>query len=158
MKISPGIIARLHHIDRRLMVLRKEHCAYLSDSCESRNNHRYAVVVQDKATQWIQSYPCKTKTSQETQRTCKSCWSRIGIRKSFTLTFPWKLAKPLKIFPGIIVRQHHTDREKWDCRKSSAQSETRDMCGIVAIRSGQRMVGGFYGMLLLSAKHSRSLV
>ena len=40
----------------------------LSDNCESRNNHRYAVVVQDLATQWIQSYPCKTKTSQETQR------------------------------------------------------------------------------------------
>ena len=31
-------------------------------------NHRYAVVVQDLATQWIQAYPCKTKTSQETQR------------------------------------------------------------------------------------------
>ena len=40
----------------------------LSDNCECRNNHRYAVVVQDMATQWIQSYPCKTKTSQETQR------------------------------------------------------------------------------------------
>ena len=25
-------------------------------------------MVQDLATQWIQSYPCKTKTSQETQR------------------------------------------------------------------------------------------
>ena len=40
----------------------------LSENCESRNNHRYTVVVQDLATQWIQSYPCKTKTSQETQR------------------------------------------------------------------------------------------
>ena len=40
----------------------------LSENCESRNNHRYAVVVQDLATQWIQAYPCKTKTSQETQR------------------------------------------------------------------------------------------
>ena len=40
----------------------------LSDNCESRDNHRYAVVVQDLATQWIQSYPCKTKTFQETQR------------------------------------------------------------------------------------------
>ena len=40
----------------------------LSDNCESRNNHRYAVVVQDLATQWIRAYPCKTKTSQETQR------------------------------------------------------------------------------------------
>ena len=40
----------------------------LSEDSESRNNHRYAVVVQDSATQWIQSYPCKTKTSQETQK------------------------------------------------------------------------------------------
>ena len=40
----------------------------LSEGCESRNNHRYAVVVQDLATEWIQSDPCKTKTSQETQR------------------------------------------------------------------------------------------
>ena len=38
------------------------------ESCKSRNNHRYAIVVQDVATQWIQAYPCKTKTSQETQR------------------------------------------------------------------------------------------
>ena len=37
----------------------------LSDNCESRNNHRYAVVVQDLATQWIQPYPCKNKTSQK---------------------------------------------------------------------------------------------
>ena len=40
----------------------------LSEGCESRNNHRYAVVVQDLATQWIQSYPCNTKTSQERQK------------------------------------------------------------------------------------------
>ena len=40
----------------------------VSEGCESRNNHRYAVVVQDLATQWIQAYPCKNKTSQETQR------------------------------------------------------------------------------------------
>ena len=44
------------------------HHKVLSDNCESRNNHRYAVVVQDLATQWIQAYPCKNKTSQETQR------------------------------------------------------------------------------------------
>ena len=40
----------------------------LSDNWESRNNYGYAVVVQDLATQWIQAYPCKNKTSQETQR------------------------------------------------------------------------------------------
>ena len=35
-----------------------------SEGCESRNNHRCAIVVQDLATQWIQPYPCETKTSQ----------------------------------------------------------------------------------------------
>ena len=37
------------------------------EGCESRDNHRYAVVVQDSVTHWIQSYPCKTKTSQVTE-------------------------------------------------------------------------------------------
>ena len=41
---------------------------FLSEESESRNNHRHAVVVQDLATQWIQSYPCETKTFQETQK------------------------------------------------------------------------------------------
>ena len=84
----------------------------LSDNCESRNNHRYAVVVQDLATQWIQAYPCKTKTSQETQRSLQKFLEPIGSLKSFTLTIPWNLAKPVKIFPGIIVRRHHTDRKQ----------------------------------------------
>ena len=40
----------------------------LSDNCESRNNHRYAVVVQDLATQWIQAYRAKTKLHKKPQR------------------------------------------------------------------------------------------
>ena len=47
------------------VVPRAEHFGYLitadhkvlSEESESRNNHRYVVVVQDLATQWIQSYP-----------------------------------------------------------------------------------------------------
>ena len=35
------------------------------DEGESRMQHRYAVVVQILATQWLQSYPCKANTSQE---------------------------------------------------------------------------------------------
>ena len=38
----------------------------LNEEGESRDNHQYVVVVQDLATQWIQSYPCKTKSSRET--------------------------------------------------------------------------------------------
>ena len=43
----------------------------LNEEGESRNNHQYAVVVQDRVTQWIQSYPCKTKTSQETEKSVR---------------------------------------------------------------------------------------
>ena len=40
----------------------------LNGGSESRNNHRYAFVVQDLATQWMQSCPCKVKNSQETEK------------------------------------------------------------------------------------------
>ena len=66
--------------------------------CESRNNHRYAVVVQDLATQWIQSYPCKTKTSQETEKSLQ----KFLEPTSFSLTIPWNLAKLVKTYPGSI--------------------------------------------------------
>ena len=60
----------------------------LREGCESRNNHRYAVVVQDMATQWIQSYPCITKTSQETHKNFQKFLDRRGNQKSFTLAVP----------------------------------------------------------------------
>ena len=82
----------------------------LSDNCESRNNHRYAVVVQDLATQWIQAYPCKNKTSQETQRSLQKFLE--PDRKSFALTVPWNSAKLVKISPGIIARLHHTNQKQ----------------------------------------------
>ena len=40
----------------------------LNEESESRKSHRYAVLVQDLATQWLKVYPCKTKTSQETMK------------------------------------------------------------------------------------------
>ena len=80
----------------------------LSKGCESRNNHRYAIVVQDLATQWIQSYPCKQKLHRKQKRAYKSSWSQRGNLKSFILTIPKNLAEPVKVYPGIIVRQHLT--------------------------------------------------
>ena len=66
----------------------------LSDNCESRNNHRCAVVVQDSATQWIQAYPCKTQNfTRNPEKLAKVSWSPIGILKSFTLTIPWNFGK-----------------------------------------------------------------
>ena len=45
---------------------------------ESRNNHRYAVVVQDLATQWIRPYPYKTKKLHK--KTHRSCQKVLGAR------------------------------------------------------------------------------
>ena len=65
----------------------------LSEGCDCRNNHGNAVVVQDLVTQWIQSYPCKTKLLRKHNGACRSSWSQIGSLKSFMLTIPWNLAK-----------------------------------------------------------------
>ena len=54
----------------------------------------------------------KPKLLSKPKGACKSSWSQIGNLKSFTLTIFWNLAKPVKIFPGIIERQHHTDQKQ----------------------------------------------
>ena len=67
----------------------------LNEEGESRNNHRHAVVVQDLATQCVQSYPCKTNTSQETEKNSR------------------KFPEPsVKTDHGIIELQHVIDSKR----------------------------------------------
>ena len=87
------------------------------EESESRNNHRYAVVLQDLATQWLQSYPCKTKTSQETQKSLMKFLEPTSNHKSFTLKIPENLAKPVRNYLGIIVRQRHTGQNQMGLQK-----------------------------------------
>ena len=47
------------------------HHKVLNEEGGSRNNHRYAVVVQDLGTQWIQPYPCATIISQATEKSLR---------------------------------------------------------------------------------------
>ena len=69
---------------------------------------------------WCRTWPpsrssrirAKQKLLRQHKGTCKSSWSPTGNLKSFTQTIPWNLAKPVKIYPGIIVRRHHTDRKQ----------------------------------------------
>ena len=88
----------------------------LSEESESRNNHRYAVVVQDLATKWLQSYPCKTKTSQETQNNLMKFLEPARKPKViYTDKFPgiWQVLR------GIILESLHVSttpiRNGWDC-------------------------------------------
>ena len=77
----------------------------LSDICESRNNHRYAVVLQDLATQWIQAYPCKTKTSQETQRSLQNFLEPERNPKVIYTDNSLEFGKACE---DLIARLHHT--------------------------------------------------
>ena len=69
---------------------------------------------------WCRTWPpngssrirAKQKLPRKHKGACKISWSQIGSLKSFTLTVPWNLAKIVKIFPGIIVRQRHTDQKQ----------------------------------------------
>ena len=54
----------------------------------------------------------QNKNFRKPREACKSSRNPRGNPKSFTLTIPWNLAKFLKIFPGIIVRWHNTDRKQ----------------------------------------------
>ena len=127
----------------------------LSENCESRNNHRHAVVVQDLATQWIQSYPCETKTSQEIQRSLQKFLEPDGK-------------------PKVIYTENSLECGKacedlsWNhCTSTPHRSETNGIAerAVRRIKEGtpaalsqsgldEKMVGGFHGMLLLYARNS----
>ena len=86
---------------------------------------RFSVTIVNLETithvqSWCRTWPpngssrirAKQKLHRKPREACKSSWNPIGSLKSFTLTIPWTLAKLVKIFPGIIVRQHHVLRKQ----------------------------------------------
>ena len=120
--------------------------------CESRHNHRYAVVVQDLASQWLQSYPCKTESSEETEKSLQKFLEPTAKpRGHFCLQFfgVWQIFRRI-ILESLCI--------KWHCRKSSTQNEGKNFCSTVSIHFWRKMVGQFHGMLLLCAKRSRLLI
>ena len=120
----------------------------LSEGSEPRNNHRYAVVIQALAIQWIQSYPCETQTSQETERSLRKFLEPSGKPKVIYTDIKLEFAKSLW---GLIMNE-------WYFRESGTQNQGRNFCCAVAIRFGWKVVGWFPGFLVLSAKRSRHLV
>ena len=89
------------------------------------DHYKFSVKVVNLETiidmqSWCRTWPpdgsscirAKQELLRKHQGACKSSWSRLASLKSFTPTIPWNLAKPVKIFPGVIVRRHHTDRKQ----------------------------------------------
>ena len=81
---AESALAQPYHEQKNFGDLTTADHKVLSEGCESRNNHRYAVVVQDS---WIKSYPCKNQNfTRKHKGACKSSWSQIGSLKSFTVS------------------------------------------------------------------------
>ena len=59
----------------------------------------------------------KQKLLRRPKRAHRSSWSQRGSQKSFTLTIPEDLASPVRNYPGIIVRQRHTDQKQMGLQK-----------------------------------------
>ena len=104
-------------------------------------SRRYAVVVQDLATQWIQSYPCKTKSSHETEKSLfhKILGSRRKHRKLKTQTTRWNFWRACEIL-------------SWNhCTSTPHRSETNG----IAEREVRRINEGTSAVLLQSGLDER---
>ena len=132
----------------------------LSEGCESLHNHRHAVVVQDLATEWLQSYPRETETSQETHKSLMKFLELSRKPKVIYTDSSLEFGKSCEelSWNHCGSTPHRSETNGIAERESSAQSKGRHLCCIVAIRSEWKLVGRFHGMQYLSAKHSRSLV
>ena len=108
-----GVELRAENVDGLITADHK----IVSEGCESQNNHRCAVVVQDLATQWIQAYPCKTKTSQETERSLQKFLEPNRKPKVIYTDSSLEFGKACADLSGIIARVHHTDRRLIVLRK-----------------------------------------
>ena len=109
----------------------------LSEESESRNDHRHAVVVQDLATQWIKSYPCKSISSQETQKNPMKFLGPTTKPKVMYTDNSLEFGKSCEELSwNHCTSTPHRPETNGIAERSSAQSERRDICGAIAVRSG----------------------
>ena len=129
----------------------------LSENCESQNNHRYAVVVQDLATQWIQAYPCKTKTSQETQRSLQKFLEPERNPKVIYTDNSLEFGKACEDLSWNHYTSATPHRSETNGIAERAVRRVKEGTSAVLLQSGlnESLVGRFYGMLHLSAKTSQ---
>ena len=115
--------------------------------------------------QWRRTWPpngssrirAKQKLLKKHKGACKSFWSRIGSLKSVSLTIPWNLAKPVKIFPGIVARRHHTDQKQIGLLKEQCVEWKKVLLHYCRNQVWMN-IGGQILWNTIPMKHSRSLV
>ena len=98
-------------------------------------------------------FPGDTEEPNEVPETDKE------TQKSFTLTIPWNFGKSCE----ELSWNHYTSTpHRWETNGivERAVRRVKEGTSAVLLQSGldEKIVGGFHGMLLLSAKYSGSLV
>ena len=94
---------------------------------------------------------------KRTRGAYKSSWSRQGNQKSFTLTIPKNLANPVKTCPGIIVRQHLTDRKQMGLLRERCAELRKGLlwycCNQVWTKNGWRAICETFKMSCRIGRH-----
>ena len=120
---------------------------------------RSRIQVQDLTTQWIQSYPCKTKATQETQRSLRTFFTSGRKPKIHAHGKNYEIYRRLRRaeLESWEIYSAQT-RIKWNCRASCTTSERRLFVSIgsVSVGTSRKLVGRSNGVLLPSSKRARS--
>ena len=105
---------------------------------EGETGHRYAVIVQNLATQWLyRRVHARQRLHVERKRVCQNFSRRKPVQKRFTQTIHWNLAKPVKICCGIIVlRRSIVPRKVVLAERSSTDGERRYIRSAILLQSG----------------------
>ena len=119
----------------------------LSDNCESRNHHRNAVVVQDLVAQWIQAYPCKNKTSPETQKSLHKFLEPGRKPKVIYTDNSLEFGQACEDLSWNYCTIHH-DRRLMGLLKGQCVEWRKARRCIVAIKFKWKLVGRLYGMYI----------
>ena len=120
----------------------------LIEEGDSPNNHRCAVVIQDLATQRIQSHPCKNKDFSGDGKEFTKVLGAVTQAKSH---LHWQFLGIWQILWRSIMESSNFNtssiRNEWHCWKSRTKSERRNFNSIATLRIGWKVVGWFCGML-----------
>ena len=98
-------------------------------------------MVQDSATQWIQSYPCETKTSRETERSLRKFFELSAEKpKVMDTDNSVEFANLVKIYHGISALLHLINPRRMAMRKERYAEERKGLllycCNLAWMKNG----------------------
>ena len=102
--------------------------------------HRYAVVVQDLAAQWIQVIRAKTRQHQIRWQVCSDSFFQKASLDLTTLIIRYSSQKLTKICCGTMTHLPTSIRHEWNRQQSGQRSKRRDFDSVSPIRIRWTMV------------------